>query len=100
MDTMTSTKDLMAGPETIGTHIEVLGANRAISKLPYGYNGACRVEDGNGFVLGVLPNKEEAYSVARYAIFPDGGYASPVTVYKAKPEDKITHMTLEDWICD
>ncbi len=95
-----STKELMANRETIGKTLDILGGHRAVTKLPEGYEGKCKVvQEQTGKIIGVFPNKKEACSVARYAIFPDGGYGPEVIVMKANKEE-ITHQTLEDWICD
>lgn len=98
MSNLSSTAELMVSRETIGVTLDVLGGHRAISKLPDGYDGKCKVIGDDGETIGIFPNRKEAYSVARYAIFPDGGYGPEVTVLKAKETEEITHETLEDWI--
>lgn len=67
----------------------------AISELPNGYTGPCNVKTNNGSLVAVLPNPDEAFRVASYAITQEGGYGS-VVVDIATGE--VTHQSFECWV--
>jgi len=67
-----------------------LGGHEATSNVPDRYQGACKlIDNSEDKVMTVLPNKDEAFSAASYAITPDGGYCS--VVVEAARESEITH---------
>lgn len=84
------------GTKVIAANAPAVGADAAISSVPEDYQGACAVvEASSGIrVIAVLPNKAEAFSVARYAITPDGGYGS---VYVDASNEAVTHSSFEEW---
>ena len=84
-----------ADPGVIATTPDEIGGEQAVSFLPNGYQGACRITAGNT-VIAVTPDTTQAFRIAGYAITPDGGFTH---VCVSACDDAATHLTLEDWIC-
>ena len=81
--------------ELLAENDDQIGGDTAISYVEKGYVGACEIKTDNGFSIAVLPTLEEAISVARYAIKPDGGYGS-VEIHSSSLA--ITHSNFMNWL--
>lgn len=95
---MTFSKDPFAEatePVVIADGPMAVGGHQAYSVLPEGYLGVCEVVDGDDKILAVAP-RDVAFSIASYAISPDGGCTS-ATVQPA-PGARVTHTDLLDWM--
>ncbi|KKN29098.1 hypothetical protein LCGC14_0847660 [marine sediment metagenome] len=75
-----------------------IGGAQAVSKLPHGYEGACRVflDNPDEHTIAVVPSPAESFRIARYAIGPDG-HSTGVCIVPA-PHSDITHQTFLDWL--
>jgi len=72
-----------------------IGGDTAISYIEDEYTGACEIKTINGLSIAILPTLEEAVSVARYAIKPEGGYGS-VEIHTSSLA--FTHSSFIHWL--
>lgn len=82
----------------IGSSPIEIGGVTAVSMLPHGYEGACRVflDNPDEHTIAVVPSSAESFRIARYAIGPDG-YSAGVCIAPAL-QSEITHQTFIDWL--
>lgn len=82
----------------IGSSPIEIGGAIAVSMLPHGYEGACRVvlDSPEEHTIAVVPSPAESFRIARYAIGPDG-YSTGACIVPAS-HSEITHQSFLDWL--